>query len=280
VDDLPPGRFLIDGSQSGATPYAALPIAARGILVLDTARMSSPKAGSRLGPYSQSAETALVRNGIEAAVDELARRGLINRDRVGLLGYSRNGMFVHYALTFSKYQFAAAVVDDSIDLSPFCYASLYGFPWQGMAEFEISATSRRGVNVRRAIGAPFQGVGIRLWLQRSYLFHLDRIRTPIRYEQYGADQTPCNWQEFALLRRNHRPVDMIHLPLASHILKQPFARLTSQAGSSDWFDFWLNGHEDSEPAKHEQYTRWEQLCALQRSEKPIRPTFCISSRTH
>jgi hypothetical protein len=29
----------------------------------------------------------------------------------------------------------------------------------------------------------------------------------------------------------------------------------------DWFDFWLNGHEETQPAKANQYTRWRALRA-------------------
>jgi hypothetical protein len=46
----------------------------------------------------------------------------------------------------------------------------------------------------------------------------------------------------------------------------------------DWFDFWLNGHEDSDPAKPEQYRRWEKLCDMQKAANPDRPTFCVGTK--
>ena len=33
----------------------------------------------------------------------------------------------------------------------------------------------------------------------------------------------------------------------------------SQEGMVDWMNFWLNGHEDPEPRKAEQYERWRKL---------------------
>jgi hypothetical protein len=27
----------------------------------------------------------------------------------------------------------------------------------------------------------------------------------------------------------------------------------------DWFDFWLNGHEETDPAKSKQYARWREM---------------------
>jgi hypothetical protein len=47
------------------------------------------------------------------------------------------------------------------------------------------------------------------------------------------------------------------------VLQNPGQRLASQGGTVDWFDFWLNGHEDSDPVKAEQYKRWRELGKLQ-----------------
>jgi hypothetical protein len=38
--------------------------------------------------------------------------------------------------------------------------------------------------------------------------------------------------------------------------------MISQDGNVDWFDFWLNSHEDPDPAKAEQYKRWRELRKL------------------
>ena len=46
-----------------------------------------------------------------------------------------------------------------------------------------------------------------------------------------------------------------------YVLEKPLNRLISQGGNVDWFDFWLNRHEDDDPAKAEQYDRWRKLRA-------------------
>jgi hypothetical protein len=46
---------------------------------------------------------------------------------------------------------------------------------------------------------------------------------------------------------------------APHILVKPHERYISQQSAVDWYDFWLNGHEDPDPAKRDQYTRWREL---------------------
>jgi len=35
----------------------------------------------------------------------------------------------------------------------------------------------------------------------------------------------------------------------------------------DWYDFWLNDHEDQNATKAEQYARWEKLKKLQEEDQ-------------
>jgi hypothetical protein len=41
--------------------------------------------------------------------------------------------------------------------------------------------------------------------------------------------------------------------------------VVSQQATVDWFSFWLNNHEDPDPAKAEQYKRWRELRKLQQA---------------
>jgi hypothetical protein len=47
--------------------------------------------------------------------------------------------------------------------------------------------------------------------------------------------------------------------------------LAAQQGAVDWFDFWLNGREDPDPAKAEQYERWRELRRLQSLQETPAP---------
>jgi hypothetical protein len=40
---------------------------------------------------------------------------------------------------------------------------------------------------------------------------------------------------------------------------KPWEQRTSQQAAVDWFEFWLNGVEDADPDKREQYARWRQM---------------------
>jgi hypothetical protein len=49
---------------------------------------------------------------------------------------------------------------------------------------------------------------------------------------------------------------------APHVLVQPRHRYLSQELAVDWFDFWLNEHEDPNPTKTGQYAKWRELRIL------------------
>ena len=62
-----------------------------------------------------------------------------------------------------------------------------------------------------------------------------------------------------MLTHMGRPVELIYLPDAVHILVKPWERLTSQQGDVDWFCFWLKGEKEEGPEKREQYERWLEM---------------------
>jgi len=108
-------------------------------------------------------------------------------------------------------------------------------------------------------GKPF-GEGLReRWVQRAPGFHLDRIQTPLRIEAITPGRLLMEWEIYASLAAQGKPVDLIYFPEGQHILQKPLERLASQQGNVDWFRFWLKGEEDPDPAKARQYARWRQL---------------------
>ena len=72
------------------------------------------------------------------------------------------------------------------------------------------------------------------------------------------------WEWFAALKRLGRPVELVMMQDAPHLLVKPWHRMVSQQGNADWFAFWLKGEEDSDPAKAQQYARWRELRKMQR----------------
>ena len=261
--------WAVNGGHS--TAYAAQALANRGIMVL---ALRFPDRFLESGLWAQSINTPrepqTVMAGTVAAIEHLKETGLIQPDKVGLVGFSRTGWYVEYILTHSDYPFGAAIAADNLQNS-------YG-------EYITAWDAFKGES-ESAIGAKPFGDGLAVWLREAPGFNADKIRTPLRMEQ-DSDYLGVlsEWELFSNLRHLGRPVEAFFVPDiehgGAHPLVNPAQRLASQGGAVDWFDFWLNGHEDSDPTKTEQFRRWETLCDMQIEQNPNRPAFCVRSRAH
>jgi dipeptidyl aminopeptidase/acylaminoacyl peptidase len=240
-------RFWIDGPWS--TAFAAQPLAGKGFVVL---QVGSSKDAAQSDSYIQSPkEGPRMMAEFEGAIDYLDHRGLIDRDRVAIIGFSRTVYHVAYTLTHSKYHFAAATLADGIDGGYFQYLA-----------FPNSPGDNAFVN-----GGPPLGEKLVQWLHNSPGFNLDKVRTPMRLEAHGPGSLLGAWEWFAGLSLQLKPVDLIYLPQAPHLLVRPSERLVSQQGNVDWFTFWLKGEEDPDPIKAAMYSRWRELRNLRQEER-------------
>jgi dipeptidyl aminopeptidase/acylaminoacyl peptidase len=235
-------RFWIDGPWT--TAFAAQPLAGREIMVLQVDEsyqdLNTPKEVDR--------EVA----SIEAAVDYLDEKGTIDRNRVGVIGFSRTCLFVKYVLTHSRYKFAAASTTDGVDGGYFQWIQ------------EVNADAIWGPYQEGLYdGALPYGQGLRKWMDRSPGFNLDRVDTPLLVTALNPSSALFEWEWFAGLSRLGKPVQMVVLEDGDHILQKPSDRMISQEGNVDWFCFWLKGEEDPDPIKTEQYARWRELRKLQ-----------------
>jgi dipeptidyl aminopeptidase/acylaminoacyl peptidase len=100
------------------------------------------------------------------------------------------------------------------------------------------------------------GAGWQQWLKNSPLFNMDKVNAPLRVVATRDGSLFEMWEPYALLERMHKPVDLVVLNTEEHVLTNPTIRLVAQTGTVDWFRFWLQSFEDSDPAKKEQYARW------------------------
>ena len=244
--------FLLDGIfGAGAVtpPYAAQMLANRGIMVLQFPDILS---------ISVSREELLVhRAGAETAIDKLDKLGLIDRDKVGLVGYSRTGLYVGDLITYSDYKFAAAITSDSYSLSTQTY--LAGFGSSSSNElFKLTEANPWGSTLDK-------------WVERMPFLQTDKVRTPLRIEEYNSYGSGW-WETYVFMRGQHKPVEHVIYPFGSHPPVDVLDQFVSMQGGVDWFDFWLNGRERTTPytgtpetkeGLAEQYGRWRQLKDLQ-----------------
>ncbi len=237
-----PDRFWIDGPWT--TGFAAQALAGKGFFVLQLPDPDEPHVSET--PKEVPAAMAIY----DGAIDLLDRKGLIDRDRVGITGFSRTYWYVSYTLIHSKHHFAAAAVADGVDYSYFQYMVQSNNDPAYAGSYDLTN------------GAPPFGKGLLKWLKVSPAFLMDKIDTPLRIQALYPASLLFDWHWFSGLTRLGKPVEMTYIPEGTHILQKPWDRMISQQGNVDWFCFWLKGEEDPDPAKAEQYKRWRNLRAL------------------
>ena len=249
-------EFITDGAFT--TAFAARPLASAGFMVLETRDRHDHDGTSEEAPN-------MVR-GFESAIDALNADGLIDVSKVGIIGFSRTCYYTESALIHAPQRYAAAVMADGVDESYMTYL-LWGEGREVREQEAIYGTS------------PF-GEGIKKWVEGAPGFSLNRVQSPLLIQAITAPSILQEWEIYASLRLQKKPVEMIYIPEGQHILQKPLERLASQEGTVEWFRFWLQGYEDPNQEKAEQYRRWEKLCDMQVSQNPNQPSFCVRTKTH
>lgn len=231
-------RFLADGPS--AAGFAARPLAARGILVL---QVDEPGTGA--GTPKESPAGAA---GYRAAIAQLAAEGLVDPKRVGITTWSHMGPYAMQGLVEDPGQYAAAIFADAA--------------YNGYGEYLMNIDylgSNREAMFRAQVGPKPFGSGLDVWVKTSAGFQTDRVCAPMFWQIYGASTMIYAWSSYAALRAQDKPVDLLYFRTADHSLLKPPQRVVGQGMSVDWYDYWLNGHKDPAPEKAAQYARWDML---------------------
>lgn len=234
-------RFFADGMFTTGSGGRAL--VAKGMIVLqmDAPQMYlwTPKAGQ------------FATAGFESAIEHLVERGLVDRSRVGVIGFSYTCSQVLYAITHRPELFAAASITDGVDNGYMQY--LIGTDAGDFLQEQFE---------RENGGRPF-GDGLLAWLQNAPVFNLGRVQTPLLISALGRGQLLQQWENYAGLRRLGKPVDMVWFQAGNtpHVLVQPVHRYMSQQLAVDWFAYWLKGEKAPDTSKAPQYARWQHLSA-------------------
>ena len=190
-------------------------------------------------------------SGYETVANQLVSEGLVDPEKIGIIGFSRTCYHVMETLTFGSLHLRAASITDGVMVDYLQYMLFDRFP----------------VEYDPIIGAKPSGEGLQQWLKRSPGFNLDKVTAPLLVVGEGPSSLLLMWQPYAGLRYLHKAVDLMMLNTDEHVLTNPAVRMASQGGSVDWFRFWLQDYEDPDPAKAEQYKRWRELRKLREREK-------------
>jgi len=230
-------------SGSATTAFAAQALANRGIMVLQgwefpPDRMAEGWASIMKNGWTSPEHMRFERDIYYGAIDELDRRGLVDRSRVGVIGFSYTCWLVKYMLTHSDadHHFAAAAIAEGFDGSYMSYLVLTSQPHLA-EQFE------------QYYGSAPIGAGLRNWTAQAPAFQSERVTSPLLIEVLNPSDALLEWEWFALLRRRGAPVEMMMVEDGSHLLRKPWDRVAVAGANVDWFDYWLNGDTASEVAE-------------------------------
>ena len=179
----------------------------------------------------------------EDAVSELVEDGLVDRERVGIAGYSRGSQMVHVAITQSSF-FRAASSGDGGFLEPAAYAASkanYDSVYGGAPLSDHFAQYRRFAPSLNA----------------------DKICAPVL--QQVAAASPAQVEFVDAVRAAGVPTQLSYYPGASpatdetHIFYIPQNRLLAMRENIAWFDYWLLGKRDPAMPFPERLAQWDKM---------------------
>jgi dipeptidyl aminopeptidase/acylaminoacyl peptidase len=251
-------QFLCDSGLTSYPSFAPQPIADSGIMYL--MRTHPEGEGEHdvenylKGYPGRIGEAAFHMDIWDSAIGALDAKGLIDRDRVGIIGFSRYGWYTEFILAHSQNHFKAATATDNVQYS------LSGY-WLG-GEMAIPGYDA-------IYDGPPYGDSLKNWLKYSVSFNLDKFRTPLLMEVMGYGDRSQNTETvpnltffdeiFTGLNRLGRPVELYYYPTENHQPDHPKARLATLQRNLDWYRYWLQGYERPDPEDPEQYSRWQRF---------------------
>jgi dipeptidyl aminopeptidase/acylaminoacyl peptidase len=238
--------FVSDGSYTTAFPPQ--PLASNGFAVLmvdyyfDFKDLPKGFPGRLAEAYNWMAM-------VESGVDYLADNGVVDRTKVGIIGFSRTSWKTDFMLTHSGFKFAAA---SSADSGLYNYGAYWIYGHGLMADAE------------KMMGGPPYGATFENWLKYAPAFNAQHVQSPLLMEYTGSGHMPHGptdaYEFFTALYRQNKPVELYFYPLGDHPLDTPSERVASLQRNVDWFRFWIQGYEGKAPDYDpDQYVRWRTL---------------------
>ncbi len=242
-------QYTSRGFLRGGTgdEYPILPLAANGIAVLSFQR---PPLVVQSQPALKLADVvaAVLRNwderrnthaSLEAGLAQVFARGDIDRNRVGITGLSDGSTTARYALVAGM-RFRAA------SLSTCCRYLRSDLIYGGTVL----------ADEMRSMGFPaVTDDDPDFWAPVSLPQAAPRLTTPLLL-QLADEEAWFALETVEALREHKVPVELRIFPNEHHLKWQPAHRAAVYARNLDWFRFWLDGNEDTDPIKRDQYRRW------------------------
>ena len=237
------GKFLTQAEWISSYPTQVF--AANGFAVL---LMNQPaEYGWRYGNFEQYAfdRDLNALDSVDAALDTVTQMGIADPRRAGIIGWSYGSEITNETLTHSHRWSAASASSGG--------ANNHGEYWITGEPFQHYLEGTMG-------GSPYGSYDKR-YDDLSTALRAHKVTTPLLIESSPGEML-FSLEFYTALRRQNKPVDFVIYPDEGHIYSQPAHRIASMQSNLDWFLFWLQGKEDPQPDKQDQYRRWKALAKL------------------
>lgn len=188
---------------------------------------------------------------MEAAATKLSEMGIVDRSRVAITGLSYGGDLVNYGIAHSD--LFRVAIDSG------------GEGWDPIAYYLIDDLDRSNMSHARGLGLPDSDM-LAKYKKVSVALNAANVHTALLINGTDAEYT-WDMQRLNTLRALKKPVEMFIYPNEGHEKNQPKHRYSIYQRNVDWLKFWLNGKEDPDLAKAEQYKRWRELRQLDENDR-------------
>lgn len=188
-------------------------------------------------------ETRVPHNQLQAIIHQLDNKGLIDRERVGIGGHSNAMNIAAYGLIRTDMYRAAA---------------LGWIRWNPTAYYQIMPSSARRIEAGAGLTLPEEARAGSALEKLSPSLNAACIGAPILVHA-SDDEFGRSAQMEALVRFADagRPLEYYVFPDEQHVLNHPAHRLAEFRRNTQWFMYWLQDREASDPIDPGQYARWK-----------------------
>lgn len=184
---------------------------------------------------------------VESLLHLLEGRGVIDRRRVGMGGFSAGSEAAMWIAMNSNLLAAASISSPPYEPSAYWMGAMRG------------RDNRRVMREFMQAGPPDEDE--QRWRVFAPALNVARISAPLLM-QFPAQEVRHAAEFHARLSNTTTPVEMYAYPDEAHVKIQPRHRYSVYRRNLDWFRYWLQSHVDSDPARAEQYRRWDALRRL------------------